>query len=193
MRASDDQYQRDFDKHDLAIWMIEHGARTRTVNAWTGLSRYRVQALSRRYDTRTGDHRRRGVSPFQSAYFAKSLTLEAESLTFALIALGLKVIPPTKLPEARRVLPDAERGARLMFAYEIYRALVPKGQISLERAILFVIELAARRNLTLRRCKTCPNVMVVERLGVRHEQCPLCRSRRRTQSTSTETDLTPPE
>jgi hypothetical protein len=192
MRASDDQYQRDFDKHDLAIWMIEHGARTRTVNAWTGLTRYRVQALSRRYDTRTGDHRRRGISPFQSAYFAKSLTLEAESLAFALIALRLKVIPPTKIPEARRVLPDVARGARLMFAYEIYRALVPQGQISLERAILFVIELAARRHLTLRRCKTCPNVMVVERLGVRHEQCPLCRSRRRTHTAATEKGFAPP-
>jgi hypothetical protein len=193
MRASDDQYQRDFDKHDLAIWMIEHGARTRTVNAWTGLTRYRVQALSRRYDTHTGDHRRRGISPFQSAYFAKSLMLEAESLAFALIALGLKVIPASTLPDARRLLPDVGRGARLMFASEIYRALVPKGQISLERAILFVMELAARRNLTLRRCKTCPNVMVIERFGVRHVQCPLCRSRRRTHSTATETDRTPAE
>lgn len=179
MRVTDDRYERDIRKHSLAKWMISYGARTRTIIRWTGLTRYRVQALSRRYAPTVGDHRRRGVSPFQSAFVGKSLNLELEALAWAYIAFELRVIPTRTLPDARRLLPNLNTGWRLMFAYEIYIALVPDAHISLERAILLVIEFAERKNLFLRRCRTCPDVMVIERLGVQHDQCPLCRHRRR--------------
>jgi hypothetical protein len=96
-------------------------------------------------------------------------------MALAFIALEMDVIPTEIVPDARDSLPVLARGERLMMAYEWYRALVPAAQISLERAILFIIELAERRNLTLRRCRTCPDVMFVDRLGARHDRCPFCR------------------
>src|SRR5450756_1043738 len=142
MRVSDLRYERDIRKHNLAKWMIAHGARTNTLTRWTGLSRYRVQALFRDYHSVPGDNRRRGISPFQSSYFGRSRGLELESLAFAFIAFEMQVIPEAVLADARRSLPDVARGERMMMAFELYLALVPNAQISLERAILFVTELA---------------------------------------------------
>lgn len=181
MRVSDHRYDPDRRKHALALWMISHGARTRTITQWTGLSRARVQKLARRFAAASpGDHRRRGVSPCDAGYFGHSERLEAESLALAFIASEMQVLPEAVLPDARRGLPDLDRGERLRMAYEWYQSLVPDAQISLERTILFLIELAQRRQLTLRRCKSCPDILTVERQGVEHDQCPFCRQEHRT-------------
>jgi len=179
MPASDNRYEREGREHDLAVWMIAQDARTHTITRWTNLGRHRVQALSRCYqNTAPGDHRRRGVSPFQAAYFAKSLKLEAESLAFAFFAYELQVIPYAVQSDARHSLPGLGRGERLRVAYDLYRRLVTGAHISLERAIVLVIELAERRNLSLRRCRICKDVMIIDRLGPPHDRCPFCRSDR---------------
>jgi len=178
MRLSDDQYQRDMHRHDLAKWMISHDAKTGTVSRWTGLSRYQVQKLSLRYHP-GGRTRRRGILPSQTAYFGKSASMEAESLAFIFMAVETQVIPEHISPDARRVLPDLSRGERLMEAFECYRALVPVSRISLERAILLVFEYAARRNLSVRRCVRCNDVMLAQRFGARYDRCPFCRKESR--------------
>jgi hypothetical protein len=175
VRAFDDRYEEDYSKHHLAEWMIAYGARTGTVVRWTGLSRYRVQALSRRYHQRHGDTSRRGISPYQLAFVGASQELESEALALALIGFELKAIPEDPLPHPKRNLPDPRRGWRLMRAYELYRALVPDPHISLERAILLIQEFAEEKNLILRRCRTCGDAMVVERVGTQHADCPFCR------------------
>jgi hypothetical protein len=179
MRATDNRYESEFRKLDLAKWMMSYGARTKTITTWTSLGRHRVQALSRRYENKVGDHRRRGVSPFQTAFFGKSLLLESESLALTFIASELRIIPGGVYPDARRMLPNVARGERLAWGYELYRGLVPDHNISLERAILLVIKFAEGQSLFLRRCRVCRLPMLVERVGVQHDQCPTCRSRRR--------------
>jgi len=179
MRVTDDRYQSEIGNLDLAKWMISYGARTKTITQWTGLGRSRVQALSRRYENKVGDHRRRGISPFQTAFFGKSLHLESESLVFVFIACELQVFPAEDLLDPRLQLPGLARGERLRTAYELFLALVPDTNISLERAILLIMEFAEGRSLSLRRCSSCPLPMVIERVGVQHDQCPACRSRKR--------------
>jgi hypothetical protein len=174
MRASDLRYERESRQHDLVIVMRAYGARLGTVMQWTGLSRYRVQSLSRYYErTSPEDTRRRGISPSQTAFFGKSLRIEAESLAFALIAYEHNVIPASV--SIGRVLPDVERGWRLIDAYETYIKMVPGAQIELERAVLLIGELT-RRNVMLRYCQACHDVMVIERFGPPHDRCPFCRS-----------------
>ena len=176
MRVSDNRYERDIRKHNLARRMLLYGARTRTITRWTGLSRYRVQALSRRYQhLEQGDYRRRGISPHTVAYFAQSASLELESLALVFIALEMRAVPPELVPNARASLPDLIRGERLLDAFDWYRRLIPSPQISLERAILLVLEFAEGRMLSLERCKTCPNLMLVDYGGKMHDRCPVCR------------------
>ena len=62
-----------------------------------------------------------------------------------------------------------------MNAFELYRALLPDGLISLEYAILLITELAERRTLALTRCRSCHDVMLIDRLARRQELCPFCR------------------
>ncbi len=175
MRLSDDRYESDRRKYTLALSMIEHGARIRTVTQWTGLSKYRVQTLTQSYESTTRTRRKRGESPSQPAYFSKSITLTRESMALAYIALQMQAIPPGVIPDARTSLPGLLRGERLMSAYELYRALLPDGLISLEYAILLITELAERRALALTRCRSCHDVMLADRLGRRQELCPSCR------------------
>jgi hypothetical protein len=175
MRLSDDRYESDRRKYTLALSMIEHGARVRTVTQWTGLSKYRVQTLTQSYESTTRTRRKRGESPSQPAYFSKSISLARESAALAYIALQMQAIPPAVVADARSSLPGLVRGERLMNAFELYRALLPEGLISLEYAILLITELAERRALALARCRRCHDVMLVDRLGRRQELCPFCR------------------
>jgi hypothetical protein len=175
MRLSDDRYESDRRKYTLALSMIEHGARIRTVTQWTGLSKYRVQTLTQSYESTTRAPRKRGESPSQPAYFAKSIRLARESMALAYIALQMQAIPAGVVPDAQVSLPGLARGERLMSAFEVYRALLPDGLISLEYAILLITALAQRRALVLAQCRSCHDVMVVDRLGRRQELCPSCR------------------
>ena len=150
MRITDDRYESDSRKHDLARRMISHEARTGTVSQWTGLSPYRIQQLSRHYIPTRGTHRR-GISPSQTEFFVRSPEIEVESLAFVYIAVEMKVIPEQMLPNPRHTLPELARGERLVAAFEYYRILVEVPHISLERAVLLVFEYA-KRTVLLRRC-----------------------------------------
>ena len=174
MRASDLRYERESRQHDLAIAMRAQGARLGTVVQWTGLARYRVQSLARFYESASpGDTRRRGISPSQTAFFSKSLRIESESLAFALMAFEHDVIA-ADIEDIVDVLPDVERGWRLIKAYETFVKMIPGVHIDLERAILLLGELS-RRNLLLRFCRTCPDPLLIDRLAEPRDRCPFCR------------------
>jgi len=175
MRISDDRYDRDLRRYNLAWRMIQHEARTTTIVLWAGLSKYRIQTLFRAYQKAGESTRHRGVSPFQPAYFSRSLTHECESSALAYVALQMDIIPTEIVPDAPLSLPSLARGERLLNAFELYRALIPNSKISLEHAVLLMTELAQRRILSLGHCQLCDGLMVVDRLGVRHTRCAFCR------------------
>jgi hypothetical protein len=174
MRISDDRYERDRRKYHLAQWMVQHGARTRTITQWTGLTQYRVRTLVRAYEHTRHSKRHRGASPFQPAYFFKSLALECETAVLGYIAYQTKTIPEGA-SEGARLLPGLERGERLMSAFEVYQALVPNARISLEHAILLVRALFEHQVLSLRHCDSCEGLIVFDRLGSQQVRCPFCR------------------
>jgi hypothetical protein len=174
MRNLDVRYEREVHQRKLAQWMIAQGARSGTVTRWTGLSRYQVTRLAQRHHPGSG-RTRRGLLPTQTAYFGKSSGVEAESLAFVFIAVEIQVIPEHVVSYPSRVLPDLSRGQRLMAAFECYRAFVPMPHLSLERAILLVFEYTERKNLFVRRCSRCNDVMLAERCGSQHDRCPFCR------------------
>jgi hypothetical protein len=176
MRISNNRYDRDRRRYDLAQQMIELDARTTTVARWTGLSIYRVQTLFRSYQPRHA--RPRGYPPSQPAFFSRTLAMECESATLASIAWTWQIIPAQILPDATKSLPSLTRGEHLVRAFELYRNIVPNPRITLEYAVLLMTELATRQTLSLGRCERCKSLMLMNRLHVPHELCPYCRSRR---------------
>jgi len=186
MPTSDNRYELEIRKRDLARWMISHDARTGTVARWTGLSRYQIVQLCRRYNPARSTYRR-GSPPSQTAYFGKSFEMEAESLAFLFIAVETQVIPEQIAPDARGALPELSRGERLMRAFECYRALLPRAHISLERAILLVFEYAERRNVSVKHCSRCNDLMLIDRTGAQNDCCPFCRPGGRSESLCAQT------
>lgn len=154
---------------------------------WTGLSRYQVTRLAQRHHPGSG-RTRRGLLPTQTAYFGKSAGVEAESVAFVFMAVETHVIPEHVVSQPSRILPDLSRGQRLMAAFECYRALVPLPHFSLERAILLVFEYAERKNLFIRRCAKCNDLMLTERWGPRHDRCPFCRKLARSANVCSRSD-----
>ena len=79
MRVSDDRYTRDRQRFDLALRLIHHEARTRTIKQCTGLSDDRIRKLYRSYCLERETCavlRHRGKSPRQAAFFFKLLRFD---------------------------------------------------------------------------------------------------------------------
>jgi Flagellar transcriptional activator (FlhC) len=175
MRTSENRYAKDQRRRELAALMIANEARTQTIVDWTGLSRYQIQTMFREYDEFSGHPRHRGVSPFQPAFFSKSLQHECESAALAAVELEMSIILPSPTLSAAKSLPGLARGERLLNAFGLFRVLVPDARISLEHAVLLASELTIARTLTLRRCAQCDGLMVVDLLGPVHADCAFCR------------------
>ncbi|HTX05274.1 MAG TPA: hypothetical protein VMD06_05560, partial [Steroidobacteraceae bacterium] len=85
MRISEDRYDRDRQRLELALRFLTHEARTQTIRAWTGLTDDRIRKLYRSYLSRAACYvpRHRGKSPHQSAYFTRSLRIQQETAVLA--------------------------------------------------------------------------------------------------------------
>ena len=74
MRVTDDRYNRDRLRLELALRLIGHEARTHTIRLWTGLSDDRIRKLFRAYiRPSAGVRRRRGKSPQQPSHSASRM------------------------------------------------------------------------------------------------------------------------
>ncbi len=81
MRISDDRYNRDRQRLDIAMHFIRHEARTHTIRQWTGLTDDRIRKLYRSY-LQDGGHRvarHRGKSPQQAGYFLRTVAAPPRS------------------------------------------------------------------------------------------------------------------
>jgi len=75
MRLTDDRYAGERSQFELALRMIRHEARTRTIRECTGLSDDRIRKLYARYFRNSGHaniKRRRGKSPRQVQRYVKN-------------------------------------------------------------------------------------------------------------------------
>lgn len=175
MRVSDDRYDRDRLRFDLAVRMIRHEARTCTIRAWTGLSDDRIRKLYRAYIL--GQHvepvrRHRGKSPQQVDYFLRSpaILFEATTLASLYCLLGLLSTSGQGVPA-----PGVERGAQFCEAYETYLTLHRPARVSFEHACFLLLALIRREELELARCEACGRLYLRDVLGGERSTCNLCR------------------
>ena len=122
MRITDDRYTRDRLRLDLALRLIRHEARTRTIRSWTGLTDDRIRKLYRSYVADAGRRdvrRHRGKSPRQSAFFMRNAGIrrEAAGLATLLCILGLLKRESRSVPGAVEQL---RWGERFCEAYETF-------------------------------------------------------------------------
>ena len=178
MRTTDDRYRSEQARHELALRLIGHEARTGTIRQLTGLSDDRIRRLYGSYfKHRPGNavQRRRGRTPSQVALFCKSPEhrRQAASLAAAFVAGGL-FDPQRGNPRARDPL---ETGQLLCRAYERYLEMPgepDEPRLSFEWAWNLLASLRAGDELTLAVCERCGGQHVRDLLSLDHEQCPSC-------------------
>ena len=180
MPISDPRYERHIRRYDLAKRMIEYEARTMTVSAWTGLSKYQIQRFFREYEGIGANIRHRGVPPSQTALFCRTLELECESSALAAVEIQMEVVSTGVARHSGEPFVTLARGERLLDAFDLYRGLVPDARFTLEHALLLAKELAVGKTIALNQCRSCGGVMIVDILGRSQTDCAFCRMGRRT-------------
>ena len=175
MRISDVRYARDLRRYQLAWRFIQHGARTRTIERWTGLSMYRLRTLYESYAAEVASRERlRGVAPHQVSYFWRSARLRSEAAVLAGFLAAYGAFPDEPRRRGAEPLESVARGERLWNAYEEFKAAWPEAQSTLEHAILLLTELVRGVEIALSRCLDCDALIVSDRLAIAPPRCAFC-------------------
>ena len=179
MRLTDDRYSGERSQFELALRMIRHEARTRTIRECTGLSDDRIRKLYNRY-FRTGGStsikRRRGKSPRQITRFVKNSQNQMQATTLvALFSAGLLVrIDQDDSVHPCWPRPDVEFGHRLCRAYETYLLLHMNPQLSFEWAWNLLQCICYNDELFLANCRNCGVLYVQDAYALDRGSCPAC-------------------
>jgi hypothetical protein len=176
VRISDARYTRDLRRYQLAWRFIQHDARCRTIERWTGLSTYRIRTLYEAYAQGTPAHGRsplRGVAPRQISFFWRSAHLRCEAAILAGFLRAFRVCCGESATGAQPI-ETLSNGERLCRAFEEFKAYWPEAQSTLEHAILLLTELARGVEIALAACETCHALVVFDRLSVGPPRCAYC-------------------
>ena len=179
MRLTDDRYAGERSQFELALRMIRHEARTRTILECTGLSDDRIRKLYTRYFRNSGHtniKRRRGKSPRQVQRYVKSPVNQSQSTTLvALFCAGFLIrIDRDNQVHARWPRPDVEFGHRLCRAYETYILLHADAKLSFEWAWNLLQCISYNDELYLAVCTFCGARYVQDAYALDSKTCPTC-------------------
>ena len=179
MRLTDDRYSGERSQFELALRMIRHEARTRTIRECTGLSDDRIRKLYTTYfrnSSVSGIKRRRGKSPRQITRVVKNSQNQIQATTLvALFSAGLLVrIDQNDFVHPCWPRPDVEFGHRLCRAYETYLMLHSRPQLSFEWAWNLLHCISYNDELYLANCNHCSAFYVQDAYAIDHAICPAC-------------------
>lgn len=179
MRLTDDRYAGERSQFELALRMIGHEARTRTIRECTGLSDDRIRKLYARYFKHVAGRavrRRRGKSPRQVGRFVKNPDHQLQATTLvALYCAGLVLrIDADDRVHACWPRPDVEFGHRVCRAYENYELLHPRPLLSFEWAWNLLHGIAWNDELYLAVCRGCRGRYVQDAYALDLKTCPAC-------------------
>ena len=179
MRLTDDRYAAERSQFELALRMIRHEARTRTIRECTGLSDDRIRKLYATYfRNAVGERirRRRGKSPRAITRFVQNPDNRLQATTLvALFCLGLLL----RIDAKNRVSPcwprpDVEFGHRVCRAYETYLLLHANATLSFEWAWNLLQNISYNDELYLAVCAGCRARYVQDAYALDHKTCPAC-------------------
>ena len=179
MRLTDNRYASERSQFELALRMIHHEARTRTIKDCTGLSDDRIRKIYTTYFRDTGNgkvKRRRGKSPQQVGPFVKHPLnrLEATTLIALFCASLLLRIDAANRIHACWPRPDVEYGHRVCRAFETYLLLHPRPRLNFEWAWSLLQNISKNDELFLATCAGCRTRYVQDAYALDHKTCPSC-------------------
>lgn len=179
MRLTDDRYAAERSQFELALRMIGHEARTRTIRECTALSDDRIRKLYSTYfrdSGRTQIQRRRGKSPRQVTRFVKNAENQLQAtILVTLFCSGLLLrVDKDNNVSACWPRPDVEFGHRLCRAFETYLLLHDAPKLSFEWAWNLLQSISYNDELYLAQCKPCKSLYVQDAYALDYKTCPTC-------------------
>ncbi len=179
MRLTDNRYANEKQQFELALRMIGHEARTRTIKECTGLSDDRIRKVYATYFRDGGADtikRRRGKSPQQIALFVKCPQNQLEATTLIALYCASLLL---RVDAANQVhncwpRPDVEYGHRVCRAFETYTLLHPDAILSFEWAWNLLHSICRNDELFLACCKSCKARYVQDAYALDSRICPSC-------------------
>ncbi|MDA0678887.1 MAG: FlhC family transcriptional regulator [Proteobacteria bacterium] len=179
MRLTDNRYASEKQQFELALRMIHHEARTRTIKACTGLSDDRIRKVYATYFRDSGldeVRRRRGKSPQQINLFVKSPKHQLEATTLIALYCASLLL---RVDRANKVhtcwpRPDVEYGHRVCRAFETYVLLHAKPALSFEWAWNLLQNISRNDELYLAVCSVCRGRYVQDSYALDRRTCPSC-------------------
>lgn len=179
MRLTDDRYAGERRQFELALRMIRHEARTRTIRNCTGLSDDRIRKLYSRYFRDSGEtevRRRRGKSPRQIARFVKNPAHQLQATTLvALYCAGLLLrVEQDNNVHSCWPRPGVEFGHRVCRAFETYLMVHTKPLFSFEWAWNLLQSICYNDELYLAVCNACRSRYVQDAYALDLRICPSC-------------------
>lgn len=179
MRLTDNRYASERLQFELALRMIRHEARTRTIKTCTGLSDDRIRKLYVTYfrdGGSSGVRRRRGKSPRQVSLFVKNPVNQLEATTLVALFCASLLL---RIDSAHRIRPcwprpDVEYGHRVCRAFETYLLLHPSPRLTFEWAWNLLQTLSQAGELYLAQCRQCRAAYVQDAYALDHKRCPSC-------------------
>ncbi len=179
MRLTDDRYAAERSQFELALRMIRHEARTRTIRECTGLSDDRIRKLYTTYFRDAGStdvRRRRGKSPRQVSRFVKNPENQLQAtILVTLFSCGLLL----RIDADRNIAPcwprpDVEFGHRVCRAFETYLLLYDTPSLSFEWAWNLLHSISYNDELYLAECASCRGGYVQDSYAIDYKVCPAC-------------------
>lgn len=175
MQISNDRYFRDRQRHDLALRMIRHEARTCTIRACTGLTDDSIRRLYKtftRHEAHVEIRRRRGKSPRQVSYFTRSIRMQFEASCLGNVFSAFDLLQRQRIEMADD--DSLEYGERFCDAFETHRQLVQGPRISFEHAWFLLHLLSRSALLHSSRCRHCSSRYLRDQLNAARKHCPFC-------------------
>ncbi len=179
MRLTDNRYATEKSQFELALRMIQHEARTRTIRDCTGLSDDRIRKVYSTYFVDAGRRtvrRRRGKSPQQIGLFVKNSRNQLQATTLIALycaSLLLRVDRNNRI-HACWPRPDVEYGHRVCRAYETYLLLHPRPALTFEWAWNLLQNASRNDELYLAVCRRCRARYVQDAYALDQRSCPSC-------------------
>ena len=169
-----DPVLRDCRRHQLALRLMAHQARTQTIAVMTSMSRHQLAALRQRCSI-PERNRQRGPSPRSLERFTHSLQARREGATLAAFCRAYLVLPMRAAArDSRRRRMTLEFGERLCATYEAYSACFPQSRIAIEELLSLVIGLSDSREVGLGCCASCGGTVLIDNLASNRATCPQC-------------------
>lgn len=186
---TDNRFDRELRRRELARRLVAHHARTQTISDLTALTHHQLSTLRQRWRA-TQATRHRGPSPTSFSVLLSSMRARSEASALTVLCRVLNAIPPSNRKSNRKTLSAIEVGERLCEVYEIYSAYLPRCNFEFDHLMLLAQGLAGAEVIAIGNCTICRATILIDLLATRSHICSHClqniqRSSARTTRTET--------